>query len=236
MYRLLSVEDNPDEESLLRSHVARYNDETGAGLSLSWARSAEELDRAGSGYDLLLVDIDLPGIDGMEMAARIRATDPDIPIVFLTSLAQYALRGYEVDALDFAVKPISYQDFRTRMDRAVRVLRRREARLLALEAADGTVFVPATEVSFIEVNGHDLTYHLEDGRRHVVRGSLVGALADLDGLSFVRTAKGFVANMAHIRRVRGTELLMDTGDTLVISRSYKRATTDAIARYLGGNL
>jgi len=236
MYRILSIEDDPEQEATLRSHVERYSRETGLDLQLVWEQSAFDLPELSHGYDLVLLDIDLPGISGMEAAAAMRTRNPETPLIFVTNLAQYALHGYEVDALDFVVKPVSYQDFKMRMDKAVRVIDRRGRRRISV-TIDGEIRVfDASDLAFVDVANHDLAYHLAGGEVLVARGTLSGLEADLAGLSFVRASKSCLVNMAHISRIKGADLLMDTGDVVYLSRSQKRAALEAIARYLGGSL
>lgn len=234
MYRILSIEDDPEQEATLRSHVERYAHEIDLDLQLVWEQSAFDLPELSHGFDLVLLDIDLPGINGMEAAAAMRERNPETPLIFVTNLAQYALKGYEVDALDFVVKPVSYFDFRMRMDKAIRVLSRRTGRRVTV-ALDGELLVlDTTDLAFVDVANHDLAYHLATGQTLVTRGSLSKLEDELAGSSFVRASKSCLVNMAHITRIKGAELVMDNGESVFLSRSQKRPAMEAIARYLGG--
>ncbi len=71
------------------------------------------------------MDINLPNQNGLDAAAALRAFDKVTPLVFVTNLARFAVRGYEVDALDFIVKPLAYENFWFRMDRIIRRIERR---------------------------------------------------------------------------------------------------------------
>lgn len=236
MYRILSIEDSPEQEAILREHIARYAAETGLDLRLTWEQSAFDLAELSHGFDLVFLDIDLPGINGMEAAAAMRERNPETPLVFVTNLAQYALKGYEVDALDFVVKPVGYYDFKMRMDKAIRVIERRGGKRLTV-VVDGELRVlDASDLAFVDVTNHDLTYHLADGEVLVTRGTLSRLEGELPNSSFVRASKSCLVNMAHIKRIKGADLLMDTGDTVFLSRSQKKTALETIARYLGGSL
>ena len=69
------------------------------------------------GYDIIFMDVEMPGLDGFGAAEKIRAVDADAVLVFVTNMAQYAIKGYEVDALDYVLKPVNYYQFCTKLSR-----------------------------------------------------------------------------------------------------------------------
>ena len=77
------------------------------------------------GYDIIFMDVEMPGLDGFGAAEKIRAVDADAVLVFVTNMAQYAIKGYEVDALDYVLKPVNYYQFCTKLSRAVQRVQRR---------------------------------------------------------------------------------------------------------------
>ena len=76
------------------------------------------------GFDIIFLDIEMPRLGGMPTAERIRQLDPEVVLIFVTNMAQYAIRGYEVDALDFVLKPVSYYQFSTKLERALQRIQR----------------------------------------------------------------------------------------------------------------
>lgn len=236
MYRILSIEDDSEQEAVLRAHIERYAAETGTELKLTWQQSAFDLAELGSQHDLVFLDIELPGINGMDAARELRTTDESTPIIFVTNLAQYALKGYEVDALDFVVKPVSYYDFKLRMDKAMRTLARRGTRGVTVTTPDGTRVVPIADIVYVDVRNHDLAYHLSSGETLTTRLTLSKAEASFEGSSMVRISNNCLVNMAHIESIVPDGLMMRGGETLFFSRSRKKAAMAIIARYLGGSL
>ena len=237
MYRIVMVEDSPDEAKVLRTHLERFSRERGEQFRISWFTSALEFGEAGLACDLIFMDIDLPGIDGMEAATLLRSIDTVTPLIFVTNLAQYAVRGYEVSALDFMVKPVTYYDFALRMEKALRVIKRNANKNVVVSTRDRTCFIPYDDLLYIAVDNHELSYHTVDGGEPpTVRGSLGKVEQELSDGPFVRISNSFLVNMNHIRSFKGDEVRLDNGETLFFSRPNRRDAVARITAFFGGSL
>lgn len=233
MYRILIVEDMPAEADLLRGHLQRYAREKNLSFSIEALSSALEFINSRHVADLVFMDIDMPGINGMEAAEILRGYDTETPLVFVTNLAQYAVRGYAVDAVDFVVKPVEYGDFAMRMDRAMRVVTRNAERSLALPTADGIRVVSQGDITYVDLAKHDLRYHLVDGTELRERGSLRAAEQQLDPQSFLRISSGCLVNMARVERIGRESVTMADGAELFYSRSQRKRALETLANYVG---
>ena len=228
------VEDDDAQADAMRALLNGYAEEHGLRLDVTHLSSAVELDEHRH-YELVLMDIDLPGIDGLEAARELRTWDREVPLVFVTNLAQYALHGYEVSALDFLVKPVTYGALSLLMDKVLRVLERGANRAITLELREGPMVVYLHELVSVEVMRHDLFYLVCGMDEPVrVRGSLAAAEKQLEGAAFVRVSKSCLANMTLIRRIDGDRLVMVDGTELWFSRARKRPAMEEIARHLAG--
>lgn len=237
MFRILIVEDNPEEQATLRAHLERYATEHGEDFQIAWLKSAVEFVEGSETADLIFMDIDLPGINGMEAATLLRSFDQQTPLIFVTNLSQYAVRGYEVDALDFIVKPVTYYNFALRMDKAMRVMRRTAGRNVVIQTKAGMRVVPLAELISVEVLNHNLAYRAvgyDDALE--VRGSLASIERELEGGPFVRISNSCIVNMGHVRDIQGNELRMSDGRVLYFSRARRRPAMERIADYLGGSI
>ena len=233
MYRMLIVEDTPAEADLLRGHLQRYASEKNLSFSIETLSSALEFINSRHVADLIFMDIDMPGINGMEAAEVLRGYDTETPLVFVTNLAQYAVRGYSVDAVDFVVKPVEYGDFSMRMDRAMRVVARNAERSLALPTADGIRVISQSDITYVDLVKHDLRYHLVDGTELRERGSLRAAEQRLDPQSFLRISSGCLVNMARVERIGRESVTMSDGAELFYSRSQRKRALETLANYVG---
>lgn len=236
MHRILIVEDTPAEADALVACLRRYEAERDCPLAIEVIGSAFEFLGSRHACDLVFMDIDMPGVTGMEAAQALRSRDEQTPLVFVTNLAQYAVRGYEVDALGFLVKPVRYEDFAPCMDRAMRVVHRNASTTLSIPTADGLRVVPVADVLYVDILRHDLHYHLAGEPEALrVRGS-IRAAAETLGDSFVKVSASCLANMAQVKLVRQGSVLMADGTELFFSRGCRKAALETIASYVGRSL
>ena len=107
MAKIAVVEDNDAMRAQLCGFIAQYAQESGHQLDVTaFSDGAQLVEPYRPGFDIIFLDIEMPKLGGMPTAERIRRQDPDVVLVFVTNMAQYAIRGYEVDALDFVLKQI----------------------------------------------------------------------------------------------------------------------------------
>lgn len=234
MYRILIVEDDNATADKLRACIERYAEEHGLEVLATRLASALDLPERAADADLVFLDIELPQINGMDAALELRRHNATTLIIFVTNLAQYAVKGYQANALDFVVKPFTYYDLALRLDRAVQVLQQRGTRRLAVHTREGTRLFSASDLVFLDTQRHDVVYHLADGTTFSVRGSLKGVWDTLGGAPFLRISSGCIINMAHVRGLRDAEVTLSTGDVVWMSRANKKRCLEEITRYLGG--
>ncbi|ETY70640.1 LytR/AlgR family response regulator transcription factor [Bifidobacterium moukalabense] len=186
-------------------------------------------------WDIVFMDIEMPNMDGMSAARRLRALDGRVLLVFVTNMAQFAAKGYEVDALDYIIKPFSYNDFERKIRRAVAIRGEESASVMIVQRA-GTQRVLLRDIEYIEVREHNLLYHTERG---ILTGT--GTLQDVEGRlgdrGFLRCSKAFVVNSRHVAAVKGNELTLSSGESVTIGRTYRKSFMMALAASMGdGNV
>lgn len=236
VYSVCVVEDDGLFAQTVCKMLVRYATERGFELRVSSFGSAVEFMERQSRYDLVLMDIGLPGINGIEAAEWLRTYDEEAQLIFVTNLSQFAIRGYSVGANDYILKPIRYMDFRLSLDRAFRVISRKATGSLVIPSRDGMRVIPTFDLCFIDVTNHSIAYHLADGSVVSARGSLNKVEETLSASTFVRVSKSCLVNMCHIRLIEGPALLLSCGDTAYISRGMRKEALARIANYFGGNL
>ena len=234
MYRILILEDESDEAGRLMELLKRYGAAHNLTFQITWHSSAMEMTADKSHYDVMLFDIDLPGINGIEAAELIRIYDETTPIIFVTNLAQYAVKGYEVSAVGFIVKPATYGSLTISLDRALRQVRQSVGRTITASSADERRVIALSQIAWIDVRNHSLSFHFEDGEVFQATGTLSQVEKDLEGAPVVRISKSCLVNMDKVERIRTGALHMVTGDDLYLSRGKKKEALNKLIDYLGG--
>jgi DNA-binding LytR/AlgR family response regulator len=231
--RIGIVEDDPASAALLVDYLRRYEETQGEQFAVTtFADGAQVVAGYRPDFDILLLDVEMPGLDGFSAAERIRQVDTDVVLIFITNMTQYAIKGYEVDALSYVLKPVPYFAFSQEIKRSIARLRRRSADYLLLAVDGGLVRVATDDIVFLESQKHRTTVHTVDGKHSVV-GPLKAFEAQLEGKSFFRSNSGYLVNLRHVLGVHGTSSLMVGGHDLLISRSRKKAFLAALTDYLG---
>lgn len=175
-------------------------------------------------YDILLLDIEMSGMDGVTMAKAVRREDEAVQIIFITGYSDYILEGFEVAALHYLMKPVNREKLFSVLDRAVEKLQKNE-RKLTLELPDELVRVPLYEIRYLDVRQNYVTVHAKGN--YTLKKPLGEFERELDE-RFFRTGRSCIVNLAYVQRVTRTEVYLDGGDIVPLSRGLYDAINRAI--------
>lgn len=225
-----------DEESSLRQaleFIRRFGQETGEKCVVdTFKNGLDFLSDYDPVYDLVLLDIKMPHMDGMSVAKKLRDMDGHVSLIFLTSMAQYALEGYAVSALDFAVKPVEYSAFAAKLKKALAHRRAHGESYLVLKLPAGMRRISSREVRYVEVMGHSLIFHLEK-ETLTVRGQLAKLEKELPAQNFVKCNSCYLVNLDHVTCFDQSTIFLGE-DALSVSRRRKKEFLAQLTDYLGG--
>lgn len=229
--RIAIVEDEEKYIDQLTEYIQRFGAQTGRAVTTRVFRDGEDIaDGYRPEYDVILMDIQMQFMDGMTAARLIRERDSDVIIIFITSMAGYAIEGYEVRAFDYVLKPVSYDMFSRKLARAAEHIRPADGRCVVIRGKDGAVKLDAAKVLYVESSGHQMVYHTAGGV-YSVRGRLDDLERELIPAGFFRINRGYLVNLYHVTAVRD-KCCVVAGDNLAISRSRRAELMDALAKIL----
>ena len=222
MIKIAIVEDTPAEAQALSDSVAAFFKKEGAAFECTvYGDAMSFLTGYKSVYDMVFMDIELPLLDGMTAAEKLRKFDKKILLIFVTNMAQFAVKGYEVAAFDFIVKPMSYYDFCIKMRRAVFSVRSRDDRFIVVPAEGGDLRIPVRDLQYIEVSGHNCRYHIAPHRVAEGRNTIRNLSALLAPYHFMRCNSCYLVNPSWISYVGGYTVRVGE-DELQISHPRKK--------------
>ena len=234
MYRIAVVEDDKNFVQELKKYLEQYALEEGQEFEiLTFYDGAEILENYTPNYDLILLDIEMPKVNGMDAAERIREMDETVVLMFITNMAQYAIRGYSVGALDFVMKPITYYTFSMKMKRALKRAQKKELPSVLLNISDGIKKLEVRQIYYVEIQNRQLHYHTDEGE-FVVRASLQSAEDTLPSEVFSKCNHWYLVNLMHVTEVRKNIVLVGPYE-LEISRRNRSGFLKALTEYMGGN-
>lgn len=232
MISIAIVEDEDSCAKQMEEYLARYADESGEVFeTVRFCDGDEILENYRAQYDIILMDVQMKFMDGMTAAEEIRKVDPEVVIIFITNMAQYAIRGYAVDALDYVLKPVSYFAFSQRLERAIGRMKRRARRYMTIAIRGGARKLDISRILYVESQGHSLVF-VTEGEEHTTTGTIREVEEKLESFGFFRCNKGCLVNLEHVDGVRDGCAIVG-GHALPISRGRKNEFLAALTDYVG---
>ena len=220
MINIAIVEDEAMYAKQLQEFLLQYQKENGEVFNITVYSDGDQIvHKYKSQFDIILMDVEMKFMDGMSAAEEIRKADTEVVIIFITNMAQYAIRGYAVDALDYVLKPVSYFAFSQRLNRAISRMKKREQKVITVN------------IYYIESPGHNLVLHTILGD-YESAGTMKEVEEKLQDLNFCRGNKGYLINLQHVDGIQDGCAVVK-GEPLLLSRSRKKEFMEALTNYWG---
>lgn len=231
MIRIAIVEDELIYVHQLQEYITRYEKERKKQIKITVFSDGEDItDKYSGGYDIILMDIQMQYMDGMTAAEKIRTMDHEVIIMFITNMTQYAIRGYEVDALDYVVKPVEYFAFSQKLDKAIARIRKQDVSYITISTEDGLQKIIISDIYYIESQGHNAIFRTVKAD-YISRVALKEIEGNLEKHGFYRCGKGYLVNMRQVDGISGGNCVVQ-GDKIPISRAKKKEFMDLMLHFL----
>ena len=231
-YRLAICDDRKDHSDLLLKYVKKWKNTSDTSLVIDVFCSSEELlfhEEDTGAYDIYLLDIEMSGINGVELAKRIRNRSKEAQIIFVTGYGDYISDGYDVEALNYLMKPINEPKLFQVLDKAVEKIGKNCHRLV-IDTSDGVAFVPFYDICYIEVRSNYITVHADSD--YTCKTTLKSIEDKLDD-RFFRLGRSYIINLSHLRKSTKTEVQLSDGALIPIPRGYYDVLHRAFINHFG---
>lgn len=230
MIEIAIVEDDKAQAALLEGHIKNYAAAHKLAISVSVFYDAITFLDKYSAFQIVYMDIMMPMLNGMDAAKLLREKDEKVVLIFVTTMRQYAIQGYEVSASDFIVKPVAYPEFALKFTKVLSRLDTVSSADVLIRTENSFVRLSPGDIRYVEVNGHHCVYHTASGEYRQYQ-TMKSAEAALQGHGFVRCNNFLLVNLAHVDRLDGMTAYVD-GDALQISHPRRKAFSDAFVRFM----
>lgn len=231
MIRVAIVEDTKEHADSLNSFLVRFGKERGQEFSVAFFDNGMDfISDYDSRYDIIFMDIEMPHMNGMDCAFRLRDIDKNVALIFVTSMVQYAVKGYEVDAVGYIVKPLVYFPFSVLMGKVIDKINSNSAKEVYIGSGDHVKRISSRELAYVEVMDHYLIYHTTEGEFREI-GRMKDVEEALGECGFFRCSNCYLVNMFFVTEINDTEVTVGK-DKILVSRRRKKAFMTAINDFL----
>ena len=227
------VEDCQEDLTNCLSLLDQYSKEKNVKFDIQTFENGDSfLMRFKSQYDFIILDINLSAMNGIDVARTIREKDEEVIIMFATNLAKYATRGYEVDAIDFVLKPLTYASFYLRLEKVMKKLYKKNEYFIVVPSDGGFNKISINEVLYIEVIAHDIIFHLSNGQELMTSGTLKKYEEQLKKYWFIRCNSCYLVNASKIKRVEKLEIQLVNDEVVAISHPKRKLFMETFRKYV----
>jgi DNA-binding LytR/AlgR family response regulator len=224
-------DDEHQQTEYIKNLVAKWADENNIKITIDMFGSAENFKSAWSEnklFDILLLDIEMDGQNGVELAKELRQSDTKLAIIFITGFADYMSEGYDVSALHYLMKPVKEDKLSEVLDKAVKNLTQSNKSIML--TVDGEIYrILLSEIRYIEAQNHYVTVKAVS-REYRAKMNLSEIEKSLDN-SFFRCQRSFIVNLRFVYKITRTMIVLDNMAEVPISRDMYEAANQALIKF-----
>lgn len=235
MINVAIVDDLKEDAEILKNALKEIETEYKVTFNTFYFSSGEKflINYEKNKYDLIFLDIELEKDNGINVAKKLRQIDKSTIVIFVTNVAKYATEGYEVDALDYIVKPVDKYVLNLKMSRIISRLQKNLLNTILIKSMnDELIKLSIERIKYLEVDGHYIIYHTTDGiyKEYL---TLKQAENKINSDKFVRCNRSYLVNLSFVDSIKKDVCIVGS-ERLIISRPQKVSFLKAFVEFLGG--
>ena len=225
MIKIAICEDKKEQQELLKTYINQIFEALYIKYKLEIFNSGEELlENYQNDTDVLLLDIQMGQINGMDTARKIRSIDDKVEIIFITSLIEYALEGYEVRAYRYLIKPVKYENLKENIINCIKEVDIKNKYIIVKEQGN-QIKLDINEITYVEVQKETITIHTLN-EVYKTNGTMINIEKDIDCDRFFRCHKSFLVNLEHIKSIKQYTAILENSEEVPVSRYRFKDTKD----------
>ena len=230
MLRIAICDDNEEQISLLRELLGEWSEGKSFALVIDEYISAESFlfSYPDNPCDLILLDIEMKKINGMELAKKLRSENDMLPIIFITGYSEYMSEGYEVEALHYLLKPVDKEKLFAVLDRYTK--RHSTGNEIMLICEDKSLHISPDMIMYCEAVGKKTHVHLSE-REVLVCITGIGEMKKLLADDHVFCHRSYIVNLRFVKSIGKTEVCLDNGENIPLSRRLYKEVNDAFIKF-----
>ena len=229
--KIAVCDDEQEQAEYIRMFVKKWADENKIKIDIEMFGSAEDFKYAwieNQKFDILLLDIQMGGQNGVELAKEIRKSDVKLPIIFITGFADYMSEGYDVSALHYLMKPVKEDKLFETLGKAVKNMDK-GAEILTVTVNRNNVFIMLRDIIYIESSLHYVIINTEK-EQYKVKMPLAEIESKLGG-GFFKCTRSFIVGLRYIRRISKDSVMLTNGVSVPLSRGLYREINKSFIKY-----
>lgn len=235
------VEDCREHSSILKHYIEEWSRNQKAKVQITEFANAEQFlfhNEEADSVDAVFMDIQMPGISGVELARKLREKNRETAIVFTTGIDDYIAEGYELEAMHYLIKPVSEEKIYLCLDKVVEKKNSKE-QYIVLNGNEDTFRVALSKIWWVSAMGHNSIMAIEDEAGNVSRVTVKNSMGYLEkellqSNIFEKSHRSYMVNLMHIRSISKTDVTMDNNEKVPLSRRMYQNVNESFIKFFAG--